>query len=57
VKIKAMLDDALAKSSPSGPAIIRPFQKCRICSEWRKTTFFQRVRFAVAEDVQPGDHP
>jgi hypothetical protein len=57
VKIQAMLDDALARSGPNGPVIVRPFQKCRICSERHKTTLFQRCRFAIAEEVQPGDYP
>jgi hypothetical protein len=57
VKIKAMLDDALARLGPSGPIIVPPFQRCRICSERHKTTLFQRWRFAIAEDVQPGDYP
>jgi hypothetical protein len=57
VKIKAMLDDALARSGPSGPIIIPPFQKCRICSERHKTTLFQRWKFAIAEDLEPGDYP
>ena len=57
LKIRVMLDDTLAKSGPGSPIIIPPFQKCRICSERRKTTFFQRWKFAIAEDVQPGDYP
>ncbi len=57
LKIKAMLDDALARSGPSGPIIVPPFRRCRMRSERDKTTVFQKWRFAIAEDVQPGDYP